>query len=164
MPVPRIDSSNMDLGIVRRTLGHSYLIFLATRRIGLEAWWVANKYRYRQVHKDDMGPKISCALMQRLVEIKEKYGTRVIVVLQYNGYASLQEKPPWFGSPVVQCAREQGLEVVDTFPTLHQIATSDPEKFKALWFDEGGQLGHMTPIGNKIIADLISEKFRSSGR
>jgi hypothetical protein len=155
VPVPRVTSENLGLDIWRRSLGHSYLIYAVARRLDREAWWIANNYRYRQVHANEVGVTISCLLMDRLVALKAAYGVRVVVLMQYGGDASLQKEALWYGPPVLACAKERGLETVDTFPLLHTLSVEKPQEFKDLWLDEGGQLGHMSPKGNKLIAELL---------
>jgi hypothetical protein len=155
VPVTRVTGGNLNLDIWRRTLGHSYVIYAMARRLDREAWWIANDYRYRQVHSNEVGMTISCFLMDRLVALEAAHGVRVIVLMQYDGTASLQREPPWYGPPVLACAKERGLQTIDTFSTLHTLSVEKPQEFKDLWLDEGGRLGHMSPKGNRLIAELL---------
>jgi hypothetical protein len=163
VPVPRVTGANLELDAWRRTLGHSYLVYSLARRLDREAWWVANNYGYRQVHANEVGVTISCLLMDRLVALEATHGVRVIVLMQYDATASLNKEPPWYGRLVLACAQERGLETVDTFLTLHTLSVEDPQKFKDLWLDEGDRLGHMSPNGNKLIAELLCKRKCGTG-
>jgi hypothetical protein len=161
VPVPHVSRDNLGLDLTRRIFGHSYLIRVVSLRLGVEARWIANEYRYRQIFPNETGVKISCALMDRLAKLRAEHGLRVIVLMQYGGPDS-QDGPPWYGPPVVACAKERGLETVDSHPVLHDLSIREPQKFKDLWIDEGGQMGHMTAAGNKLIAQLLQQQMFKS--
>jgi hypothetical protein len=78
VPVPLVTGANLGLDALRRTLGHSYLIYSVAGRLDLEAWWIANNYRHRQVHANEVGVAISCPLMDRLIALNAADGVRVI--------------------------------------------------------------------------------------
>jgi hypothetical protein len=157
VPVPRVTAHNVGLDWSRRIFGYAYFMQWVTRRLGVHTWWVTNDYRYKKVHDDKVGVDISCLLMDRLTRLRDEQKIRVIVMVQYGG-AESQGEPPWYGPPVVACARAKGLDTVDTYPPLHALWKEDPARFRALWIDEGGQLGHMSAAGNKLIAELVQRE------
>lgn len=158
VPVPRVTERGIALDPSRRILGYSYLVYWIARRMGREAQWIANEYRYKQVHENKVGVDISCLLMDRLTALRAKYGLRVVVVMQYGGAESQGAEPPWYGPPVLACAQERGFGAVDTYGPLHDMSIADPERFKGLWINEGGQLGHMSAAGNRFIAELLRDR------
>jgi hypothetical protein len=159
VPVPRVSTRPMDIGMVRKIAGHSYLLHWSLMRI----WptrWVHNHYRYKQVHSDQTGVEISCYLMDRLLRLQNDYGLRIIVAMQYGAAESSAHEPPWYGPPVVECAKQRGFETVDTYPPLKLLADQDRSRFEALWINEGGVLGHMSTAGNKFVAGLFYDLLR----
>jgi len=95
--------------------------------------------------------------MDRLVRLREDYGLRIIVAMQYGAAESSGQEAPWYGPPVLECAKKRGLETLDTYPPLKSLADRDPPRFKGLWLNEGGQLGHMSAAGNQLIASLLRD-------
>lgn len=158
-PAPRMTGTMGELGRLRSILGHFYTVDWAMRRLGLAERWYLDSLRYRKVQ--DRGPEISCLLMKRLAELKAKTGIRVVVLFEYGGNFVLESPSPadWT-LPVVDCARAEGLEVLDAFAALKALATSDPRAFRELYvIHEGEVYGHMSSTGNRFIAELLKEAF-----
>lgn len=159
VPVPKVDEQALDLNLWRRVFGYSYLAQWTTRRLGLTTWWLDQEARYRRIHPDKTGVEISCLLMDRLVDLRRRFDTRIIVLLQWGAAEAMLDEPPWYGPPVIECARERGLEALDTYEALHEIGHNDHDRFIGLWLDEGGILGHMSAAGNEYIASLLVQTF-----
>ena len=121
------------------------------------AWWVRDQYRYERVHADELAVEISCRLMDRLVRVREEYRVQVVVGMQYGAAEAAGKAPPWYGPPVLECAKGRGFKTVDTYPPLKALADQDPRRFSGLWVNEGGQLGHMSAAGNGLIAALYRD-------
>jgi len=154
-PTPRVKQRPMELGWKRGIFGYSYLVHFLIKNLGLTQRWIDLGRSYIRVSSEKDGVKISCLLMERLVQLKEKLGIRIIVMVQYGGAESEGSPPPWYGPPVLKCAKEHRLETIDTYPHLHRVSKQNREKFVKLWFNEGGQLGHMTAEGNLFIANIL---------
>jgi hypothetical protein len=159
VPVPRFENSAQNLSKLKLVFGHSWLVQWTMNRLGLLDRWVDNASRYRSVMSNEDGVAVSCALMQRLESLKNHYGSKIIVVLLWSAQESSETKAPWYGPPVIECARKAGFGVLDLYPVLHKISKSDPNRFKRLWIDENGVLGHPSPEGNTITAKLLHEQF-----
>jgi hypothetical protein len=158
VPTPRVDAQPMEVGLVRRTLGHSYVVHWTMLRLGLASSWADDRMRYEQAHSNETGVQISCLLMDRLARLKESAGARVIVMVQYSA-PEAEGAAPWYAPPVLACASKRGLEAVDSYPSLHALAKMDRARFVELWLNEGGQLGHMSAKGNAFIADLLAKQI-----
>jgi lysophospholipase L1-like esterase len=159
VPVPLVDAAPLELDPVRGILGHSYMVDAGIKALGLQQWWIDNHLRYKKVHADRIGVDISCLLMDRLGQLKQARGLRVIVLMMY-GAAEIEAKPaPWFGPPVVACAKQRGLEAIDSYDAVRAVLERDRRAFVELWLDEGGQLGHLSPKGNQFMADLLARTF-----
>ena len=156
VPVPKVSTRSMDIGILREILGHSYLLHWMLMRVS-PTKWVHDQYRYRQIHSDQIGVEISCHLMDRLLRLQEEYSLRIIVAMQYGASESSAQEPPWYGPPVLACAKKRGFETVDTCPPLKSLADHDHSRFVGLWLNEGGQLGHMSAAGNQFAAELFRD-------
>lgn len=161
-PVPLVSQRSIEIGPVRKVIGHSYLIHWAMMRLS-PAGWVQDSDRYKKVHADEVGVQISCQLMDRLKRLQDQHGLHVIVAVQYGAAESSAKEPPWYGPPVLECAKQRGFGILDTYPSLKTIADQDQPRFVGLWLNEGGQLGHMSATGNRLIAKLLREILVHSG-
>lgn len=162
VPVPRVDAKPIGLNVWRSVFGHSFLVHWSMIRLGLLQWWVDNKNRYRQVHPAEGGVAVSCALMDRLVQLQQDQALRVIIVVFWGASEVMQSPPAWFVSPAIECARARGLATLDLYNPLREIGVSDQTKFEPLWIDEGGVLGHPSAQGHAITARMLQEQFFSS--
>lgn len=158
VPVPHVTEHNIGLNLKRKILGHSYLIYWTLRQLGYEARWVADDFRYKRVHSNEDGVEISCALMERLARVAADNGLGIAVVMEYGANEVVGKEPPWYAPPVLVCAKAHGFATVDAFPVLHSIFEKEPERFKTLWIDEDGQLGHMSAAGNALVAHLVAKQ------
>jgi hypothetical protein len=157
VPVPPPTATNYKFDPWRAIFGHSQFIFRAAQAIGkLPGWIGGERFSHARVQSNEDGVRVSCLLMDRLKAIKQS-GIRVIFILQYNAYRSMESEPVWYGPPVLACAQERGLETIDTFPALHDLSLKDHNRFVKLWNDEGGQLGHMSRDGNALVADMVAK-------
>ncbi len=156
VPVPRVSARSLDVGVMRRLLGHSFLLHWTMMRLR-PAEWVHDKYRYKQIYSYEVGLDVSCHLMDRLVRLREAFNLRVIVASQYGAAQSSEKQHPLYGPRVLACARERGLETLDTHPMLKAVADQEPERFRGFWLDEGGVLGHMSAAGNRFVSELFRD-------
>jgi len=159
LPVPVVASMPLKLDPVRSMLGYSHIVDSAIKALGLQQWWIDNRLRYRQVHDHDEAVKISCYLMERLARLKTAESIRVVVVVMY-GAGEIEASPaPWFVPPVIACAKQEGLEVLDTYEPIRAVLQRDRNAFVPLWLNEGGVLGHLSAQGNRFVADLVQRTF-----
>jgi len=156
VPVPRVSARSLDVGIVRKLLGHSFFLHWTMMRWA-PAQWVHDKYRYKQIYSYEVGLEVSCHLMDHLVRLREGYKLRIIVASQYGAAQSSEKQHPLYGPRVLACAKQRGLETLDTHPMLKAVADQDPKRFRSLWLDEGGVLGHMSAAGNQFSAELFRD-------
>lgn len=162
VPVPRSIAGNKEIGLARAIFGHSYLLYSIMVSIGKLPQWVSPRHHYRQEYDSKVGPDISCALMDRLLEMQVSRGIQIIFLMQYGGGEIVAGDRPWFAAPVVQCARDKGLQVIDTFEPLKKIFRSDNMAFKRLYVmhENGTVYGHMSAEGNRLMASMIAEQIR----
>jgi hypothetical protein len=116
VPVPRT-MARAPLGIARRVLGYSFLVDVGIRRLGLEGWWLrGTPLHVERAH--DQGAQVSCLLMNRLRQLGNQYGLRVLVVAIYTPQAWLRVSTRGFEEEIIgnllECARKSGIETLDT--------------------------------------------------
>ncbi len=158
-PVPRLTAEPIELGPVRAVFGHSYLVHWGLIRAGKLFWWSNHETNYRRSATDQEGVQISCLLMDRVAGMRDAHDLDVIVMMQWGAAESMADEPPWYGPPVLDCARKHGFGTLETYNELHRIGVEDQDRFRTLWIDEGGVLGHMSVEGNRLMAELLAREF-----
>ena len=140
-----------DLGLWRRVLGYSYFLDWTMRRAGWSDWWYLGSWPSTRVHDDPQRSlEISCAMLERL---RGKVEGRLVLLSLYGGaeIASGVELPT---VPLMVCARELGIEVVDTHDAFTELWRRDPETFASLYVPP-----HFSEAGNRRVAELLAEEL-----
>ena len=164
IPVRRFEKEPVNLGLRRRIFGHSWLVHWSMTRLGYLDRWVLDAYRYRSVMSEQQAVAVSCGLMSRLRALQDRYGSKVIVLMLWGAVDMELPERRWFGPPVLECARQAGLETLDLYPVLYGLSKADKKRFESLWIDEGGVLGHPSAEGHALTARLLNEHFFSDRR
>lgn len=160
LPVPRYQPKTEYVGRLRAYLGYSYLINWTAARLGLLNQWQLSKWEFHyEKSVDDVA--VGCLLMKRLKALGNANKTPVVVIGQYGwshfipaGYPPVEDE-----RKVLACARNEGMAVVDTYDDLRARLPSSREGDFSRYFVNG--VGHMTPEGNKLIAELIAKSITS---
>lgn len=149
-PDPRVDP-------LRRVLGYSYLIDVAMRRLGLMAWWRRGQPSHVEP-AHEYGEKVACLLMRRLAALRDAHGMKVVLLAQYSRQAwetaSFQREEVAVVRAVAACARDQGIDTIDTLPA---IATVVRERGIAGYYTGI----HMNAAGNRLTAGLILDWLKA---
>ena len=58
---------------------------------------------------------------------------------------------------VAACAKQLGFMVIDEYQTIHAILQSNSMTIEELYLREDGLWGHMTPKGNRLIAEIVGD-------
>ncbi len=150
VPVP--EKASPYVGPVRSVLGYSFLADVIARRLDLESWWLRGQALHNET-AHEQGPEISCLLMKRLRRLADAHRLRVIVVGQYTPNAWEDDSTLQFEidgvAPVLTCAREQGLETLDSREAVERAVRADG--VDRYYVDK-----HMSDAGNRLTADLIA--------
>jgi hypothetical protein len=162
-PVPRIASSTHDLGWGRSIFGHFYLVHHVITRLDLLQWWVTSmriKYELSESEALDVG----CLLMRRLADIRDRYGIRVALIIQYSALEVTEQSAAWEHAhdQVPACAEKAGLEIVDTRDALKKVYDSgDSAAYQRLWVmhDNNRVYGHPSVAANRLIADVVFQNL-----
>jgi hypothetical protein len=160
-PVPRLASTSHELGWERSVFGHSYLVQYIMTRLNVLQWWTFSR-RIKWELSENESVEVTCNLIQRLAQIRDRDGVRVILVLQYSGLDAAEQPLSWEPrrSRVLDCAGREGLEPVDTLDALRAVyRAGDLAAYEQLWQmqDHGRVYGHMSAEGNRLVAKLVLE-------
>ncbi len=168
-PVPNYQPSRKHVGLARLTLGHSYLMYWVADRLGLRSKWLVYEGEVRVVHHN--GVEVSCLLWSRLADKVRGRNIKLIALAQYagiqvNGHDNSRD---YFKvEHILQCARDAGYLVVDSYPDLRKRFEADEPAFWQYWVrephDEGSlwHTGHMSASGNQLTADILSAAIREN--
>ena len=157
-PVPRYKVPPSDVGILRSVFGYSYLVTWSMDRLGNTAWFNDPGLFYKKVDNDPV--EVSCLLLKRLKERTDADDVRLIFVMQYGGIQLTRlEAPPRDAQKVLECTNGLGIQSLDTWRMLKEVAVSDDEEFATL-FVENEISRHMSAKGNKLIATMIEATYR----
>jgi hypothetical protein len=159
-PVPRLAAAQDDLGWLRSVFGHSYLVQYAMMRLNMLQWWVSPAMSVKFAVPDAEALEVGCLLMQRLAQLRDQYGIKMILVLQYSGVDGFTSPLAWKADRdrMLGCIEHQHLELVDSLDALRSAYQKDGlSAYQKLWVmhDNDRLYGHMSADGNRLIADLI---------
>jgi len=154
VPVPGPHQGVPGEALWRRAVRWSLLADLVMRRLDPDGWLLPDSVR---VHHD--GAAVARLLVDRLADHAERRGHRLLLMLQWH--------PAWDGGPadpVLERAEERGVEVLRLEPLfLHGLRNR--EGMVALLFrltrqpDGRMGVGHMTPLGNRLVAHYVAERL-----
>jgi hypothetical protein len=140
---------------VRAVLGYSFLADVVARRLQLDSWWLRGQASHAEAAHGD-GERVSCLLMGRLAGLASRYGTNVTVVAQYTPEAFEVDSTLRFelgGTRIVlQCAKEWGFDVLDSWRPLELAVQRDG-------LDRHYVGKHMSSQGNRLIAEWIAGRL-----
>ena len=159
VPVPK-EATYSDLGWLRGIFGYSYLVHYAMIRLDVLQWWVTNS-RYQWASSASQGMEITCMLMGRLAQLRDRIGLQTAIIVQYGATEAMDSVLGWDRTRLLKCIRDQNLTLVDTYDALHTVYENEGEEaYKRLWVmhEDGRIYGHMSPEGNRLIARLIAEQ------
>lgn len=156
VPVPVIKKDIDRLGLFRNVFGYSFLIDGIMRKLGHEAFWYGGGWDTTRVHTE--GVQVSCLLMERLSFLARARGLDLLLLAQYLEHEVSGTRPSIM-DPVIKCARQYGIAVLDLHKHLGEIWDASPETLGSLYFHQS----HMTPAGNYVVAQILCEYFVGNG-
>ncbi len=164
-PLERRDDAHVLNAIgysLRNALGYSAVADFVLSKLSFDFWYGDQKQIYRRVHNQEV--PVTCALLKRVKAQADAAGIRSLLFMQYYGSLYVEEdEPPDSTQLVIQCAREQGYEVVDQYPSLRALALADEKEFRTYYgFYENGEFAHMSTKGNAQSAQLLAAQLKGN--
>lgn len=166
VPVPHYVPPASHVGIFRAVFGYSYAMFWASERLGMRDKFIARKFETRAV--TNQGIDVACLLWKRLAEKVADPKIRLVALAQYagiqvNGHDNSRDH--FQVTRVLECAKQAGYIVVDSYPELRRRFEADPIKFWNNWVkepsDQEWHTGHMSNEGNRLTSELLIERLRA---
>jgi hypothetical protein len=156
VPVPPPTAAMQPLDPARWLLGHSFLVDVTMRRLGVEWWLRGRPMEVVQVH--DQGLTVSCLLMDRLRQLKDRHGISVLVVAKYTPHAWQRASTLRFEAEIIarvlDCAKGSGLQTLDT---REEMAAAVRDGGIARYYINR----HNNDAGNRLLAELTAQSLRS---
>ena len=159
-PVERLVNQPGALGVWRSVFGYSHLVNTLVTAAGYgNEWW--DTQLYLRIGRD--GEKVSCLLLKRMQEFTQARKIRYLVLLQFNGVHLLSNAEPEHALTVVKCARDAGIDIIDTWKPLKALEAEqglDAIRKLHVMHDDGRTYGHFSSAGNDWIAGLLEERLQ----
>jgi hypothetical protein len=162
VPVPHIegDPHHRFAANLKAAMSRSYIL---DRVIGqaAPAWWYTdenNRFYQAPVSVDAIG----CSLAKDIKKQSQTMGYAVLYVMQYGGQQVIVGKPSDFATKFEACAQAAGLQFVDDFDMLRAIADKGTEALQQEYIMQTGDYGHMSPSGNRLVAELVAEALQNT--
>jgi hypothetical protein len=139
-------------------LEHSQLAHSVMIRLFPE-WWLTGRMSWEtQVHGEEKGKQVACALLHELEGLTKSHGSKLIVVAQHQHGETLAQSMA--SASVLRCLSDTATRVLDLKPALSELKAKDPSRYNRLYHQLGG---HMTAEGNQLVALEISKIVTERG-
>jgi len=155
VPVPRSTEFDMRMTFWHRILGYSLLADKVLLMLVPKFWDSPLTGRVAAQLSGFSGADIGCELMKKLAKIAVPQKTRVLIVAQDVIHEKKRALDDSGIDQVGACAKEAGLEWIDTRQTLDEIRKSDPHRYYSLFVGQA----HMSAKGNSLIAKILLDRL-----
>jgi hypothetical protein len=156
-PVPRYTGRPGELPPWLIVPSDSYLVQFVTDRLGWSNWWQKYSTSYVAANNDPVA--VSCALLKRLQAELASQRIDLLLVMQYAG--SVDPVKPLQAVGVLACAHRLGIDALDLWDNLKAVHDRSFTDYLKLWasYDGHKTFGHMSPAGNRLIAEWVAAKL-----
>ncbi|MEM8811162.1 MAG: SGNH/GDSL hydrolase family protein [Pseudomonadota bacterium] len=164
LPSPRNSTRPEDVGYWQSWFGWSYLVFFGARALGLEEVWINRNLLTDRVHDNEVAVDIACRLLGETASFSKARDIPVVLALIYSGGEVATGERHWFTQQYLDCAKEVGLPVIDTFEAFLEASQTEddfPASRYRVW--KNGNVAHMNSAGNRLVAETIASQLRESG-
>ena len=144
----------------RGVFGYSHLVDFIMRRVAFYYWLdhrviLAGFRGKTRSPGDDSAGSIGCLLMRHLAQLRDQRDVEIVVLAQYT--KSLRPDYHEKSLFVLDCARKEGLHVLDLYDAMSDARQSDPKRYNGLF------RGHMTGKGNEFVAKELMRFLEAQG-
>ncbi len=162
VPVSPERPSIKDVGLARKIFGYSYLVDWTFRKLKREGQWYIGNWPHAWAHGDrKKAEKVSCLLMNRLLEKLKAKNSRGIAVFAFSRPATLfAPSHEYLQAPrrLRECVAAGGWETLDLHPIFKEISKNDRKRHRALYQSSNG---HFSRAGNDLIAEQLERILKS---
>lgn len=134
-------------------LGYSALLYQGLKKTAI---FRHEEHRYRRTGENPV--KIACLALRNFASSMRQSAIRFTLLVQYSGRNDFDFPAT---RTVIECARSDGIDVVDTRDDFLAFRDRDPAGYTALF--NPPNVGHMTAAGNRFVADVLYAHLRSTG-
>jgi hypothetical protein len=148
--------------LLKRTAARLITAHLLFNRVAHD-WWFSTGGQIFERTANDPGREV-CYLLGRLHDRLRAGAIPGLVVVQYYGWSYWRSKPRDVATQqVLSCAQREGYAVIDEHDPIAAIAQRSIAELKQYYVmsADGAQFGHMSKLGNGLIASLIAAEFRN---
>ena len=125
-------------------------------------WHSSERNDWVRVTDDDV--PITCALLLRIKRQTDAAGARMLLSMQYDGFAITAPGPPSYVTEVEDCARKAGIGMVDEFAPLRDLYLRNRTEFLSHYLlRQNGTTDHKSPFGNLQVARRVAEALAAAG-
>ncbi len=159
IPVKRYTGRIQETPLLLVIPSYSYLVMFVADRLGWSNWWQAFSTSYVNAGNDPAA--VTCVLLRRLQSKLANLEIKFMLVLQYGGAVTPTKSVN--SEAVVACARRAGIDTLDLFDDLLSVHDNSYRDYIRLWasFDGHKVFGHMSSLGNRLVAERIAARLRS---
>ncbi|MDO8606993.1 MAG: hypothetical protein Q7R40_10685 [Phaeospirillum sp.] len=164
-PVPPYKPQRKHVGVFRYVFGNLYSLYWIFDRLHLRSAWLVYEYENQYV-LPPQGAEVSCLLMKSFADLARQSEAKPILLMEYSGWqinGSDPSRETMKVPAVIQCAKSQGVTVVDSYPYLRELYQRSPAEFWESWMkqphDTTGHSGHMSAQGNRAMAALVAAEI-----
>lgn len=159
-PVPRNSDAVRDIGIFQSVFGRFYLFTFIFNRIGLSEVWINKNKLVDKVMTNEEAVEVGCLILQEMNESYLLNNRKFLLVLLYGNQEILNKERFWYTKIYLECAQKTNIQVLDTYEEFVKI--SKHKSFPGSHYNKhnNGLYGHMTPEGNRLVAQLIADYLK----
>lgn len=156
-PVPLIapEQSRVSPYSLRGIFGYSYAVDAIMKRIAPN-WWldtpiVLDRQDPIAGFQTDID-KLTCTLIRKRFLPLQTSENKLLIVVQHEKWLSEQDRQ--IGEAIENCSGAMGIQTYNFHQVLSDAQRNNPDEFKNLYY------GHMSPLGNQLIATHIAQLLR----
>lgn len=161
-PVPDRDPEYEKHSALRDILAYSYVADQLLGRFLPEWWETGARSTFIKSGTDDV--EVTCSIISEFHKELDRQGIQLIVLFQYDGLLieASQQRPADLDL-VRGCVRREAIPVADEWDRLREVAARDQLELKKYYVmsADGQSFGHMSPLGNKLVATVVSQALEA---
>jgi len=155
VPVPRLSRKTGHPALLQWMLGYSLTAHTVLMNYRFNKWYLRGIWDENETRAHRDGLRVTCLVFDELERIEREEGIDVYVLAQYGRWETGESLD--LTRRAVECARDEGLTVVDLLPSLTELKSRDEQDYERLYH------GHMSPEGNAFVAERLARAI-GSGR